>query len=77
MAFVQSLLQDIQPEVVLHAASDPPAHDAPGVHAHVEHHVQLALPDGNVGEVRHSQFVEAACLEMPVDMVYRALSLFI
>ena len=72
LALVQGLLQRIQHEVRLHAATDPPAHDTPGVHVHHEGHIEPALPGGDVGEVRHPQLVGAAGMEVPVDVVQRA-----
>lgn len=72
LAGIQRLLQRIQHEVRLHAAADPPAHDALGVHIHHEGHVQPALPGGDVGEVRYPQLVGTAGLEVPVDVVQRA-----
>ena len=41
---IQRLLQGIQNEVRVHGGTDPPAHDAPGIHIDHEGHVQPALP---------------------------------
>ncbi len=51
LAFVQGLFQRILHKVCLHAASDPAAHDAPGVHIHHEGNVQPPLPGGDMREV--------------------------
>ena len=53
-ALVEGLLQGFEHEVCSHGAAHPPADDALAVNINPEGHEQPALPDRDIGEVRHT-----------------------